>query len=67
MPYSSLYSQAQQKIMRVAMGHQGLADESAGKAIGEKWFHYTLDNREASTRQLPLFTLLNMLSGPLGL
>lgn len=43
----------------------GLADESAGEAIGEKWFHYTLDNREASKRQLPLFTLLNTLSvGP---
>lgn len=38
------------------MGGQGLADESAGKATGEKPFHYTLDNREASKRQAIVYT-----------
>lgn len=53
--------------MLVAVGSQGLANDSAGEAIGEQWFHYTLDNREASKRQLSLFTLLNTLSGFTGL
>lgn len=45
----------------VHSGRLGLEDESAGKSICEKQFHYTFNNREASKRQLPLFTMLNTL------
>lgn len=62
-----MHPQFQHKMMPVAVGSQTLADDSAGEAIGEQWFHYTLDNKEASKRQLSLFTLLNTLSAFTGL
>lgn len=43
------------------MVRRGWKMSQQSEAICEKQFHYTSNNRQASKRQLPLFTLLNML------
>lgn len=42
--------------MPVAVGSQGLVDDSAGEAIGKQRFHYTLDNRSQQKTAVIVYT-----------